>query len=151
MTTQVEQWSCLQFCVKFEHSSEETLWMIQKATGMGNWWLAASSLQGPCSCIMSCEEFFGKTSNHPGDSACLQPWFGALWLRAFPKTKITFERGEISYRWWDLGKYEGAADGNWENCVRSQDAYFEGDSGIIVLRSIFLVSCIFFNNCLYFP
>ena len=45
---------------------------------------------------MSCAEFFGETSNHPGDSAPLQPRFGALQLLAFPKTKITFEREEIS-------------------------------------------------------
>ena len=41
-------------------------------------------------------EFYGKTSNHPGDSAPLQPRFGALWLLAFSKTKITFEREDIS-------------------------------------------------------
>ena len=38
----------------------------------------------------------------------------------------------------------------WENCVRSQGAYFEGDWGVIVLCTTFLVSCIFFNKCLYF-
>ena len=49
---------------------------------------------------------FGKTSNHPGGLAPLQPRFGALRLLAFPKTKITFEREEIS------GKYDGASDGD---------------------------------------
>ena len=38
--------------------------------------------------------------------------------------KITFKREEISECQWDSGKY-GAADGAWENCVRSQGAYFE--------------------------
>ena len=33
----------------------------------------------------------------------LQPRFGALWLLAFPKTKITFEREDISDSWWDSG------------------------------------------------
>ena len=94
-------------------------------------------------------QFFGKTSNHPGDSGPLQPRFGALWLLAFPQTKITFEREEISDHQWDSGKRNGAADGDWENYVRSQDAYFEGDWGIIVLYTTFLVSC-FFNKCLYF-
>ena len=42
------------------------------------------------------QSFFGEMSNHPGDSAPLQPRFGALRLLAFPKTKITFEREEIS-------------------------------------------------------
>ena len=73
---------------------------------MDNWWLAASPQQCTHSRITSFTEFFGKTSNHPSDSGPLQPRFGALWL-PFPKTKITFEREEISDCWWDSGKYEG--------------------------------------------
>ena len=60
--------------------------------------------------------FFCETSYHPGDSAPLQPQFGALGLLAFPNTKITFEREEISDSWWNSGEYNGAADDNWENC-----------------------------------
>ena len=37
----------------------------------------------------------------------------------------------------------------WENCVRSPGAYFEGDWGVIVLCTMFLISCIF-NKCLSF-
>ena len=37
MTERVEQWICIKFCVKLEHSSVETIWMIQKVTAMGNW------------------------------------------------------------------------------------------------------------------
>ena len=92
MTEWVEQRVCIKFCVKLKHS----LNIPQKATDMGNWWLAASSWQCACSCIMSHAEFFGETSNHPGDSAPLQPRFGTLWLLTFPKAKITFEREEIS-------------------------------------------------------
>ena len=40
-------------------------------------------------------------------------------------------------------------DESWENCVRSQGANFKGDWGVIVLCAVFLVSCIFFNKCLY--
>ena len=58
---------------------------------------------------------FGETSNHPGDSAPVEPRFGNPWLLAFPKTKVTFEREEISDHQWDSGKYDRAADGNWEN------------------------------------
>ena len=117
---------------------------------MSNCWLAASSWQCTCSFIMSPAEFFCETLNHPGDSAPLQPRFGALWLLAFSKTKITFEREEVSDCQWESGKYNGTSDGNWENCVRSQSAYFEGDWGVIVLCTMFLVSCIFFNKWLYF-
>ena len=79
---------------------------------------------------------FGKTSSHPGDSAPLQPRFGTLWLLAFPKTKITFEREKTS----DPRKYDRAADGYWENCVRSQGPYLEADSRIIILCTMFFVS-----------
>ena len=54
---------------------------------MCNWWLAASSRQRACSCTTSHAEFFGETSNHPGDSSLLQPRSGTLWLLAFPKKK----------------------------------------------------------------
>ena len=118
MTERVEQQICIKFCVKLEHPSAETIRMIQKAAAMSYWGLAASSRQYTHSCITSHAEFFAKTSNHPGDSAPLQPRLGALWLLAFPQTKITFEREEILDHWWDSGKYNGAADGYWENYVR---------------------------------
>ena len=38
----------------------------------------------------------------------------------------------------------------WKNCVRSHGAYFQGDWGVIVLCTMFLVFCIFFHKCLYF-
>ena len=117
---------------------------------MGNWWLEASSWQCGHSCITCRVEFFGETWNHAGDSALPQSRFGALQLLTLPKTKITFEREEISDHQWDSGKNDRAADGNWENCVSSQGAYFEGDWGIIVLCTLFLVSHIFFNKCHYF-
>ena len=140
MTEQVEQRICIRFCVTLEPSSMETIWMRQKAAAVGHWWWEASSRQCTHSCITSHAEFFGKTSNQPGDSTSLQPRFGTLLLLAFPKTKITFEREEISDCQWDSGKCDGAADGNWENCVRSQGAYFEGDRGVIILCTMFLVS-----------
>ena len=136
--------------MKLEHSSTETIQVIQKATAMDNWWWAASSQQCAHSCITSGAEFFGETSNHPGNSAPLQPRFGGLQLLAFSKTKITFERGQISGRWWDSGKYDRAADGDLENCVRSQGAYFKWDWAIIVLCTMFLLSSVCLNKCLYF-
>ena len=114
--------------------------MIQKAAAIGNWWLAASSWQCANSCITSCVEFFGETSNHPGDSAPLQRISGTMWLLAFLKTKIMFEREEISNHQGDSRKYDRAADGNWENCVRSQSAYFEGDWGSCIQCFLYLIS-----------
>ena len=142
MTEQVEPRICIKLCIKLEHSPAETSWMTQKAAALGSWWLAASSQQHACSCITSRAEFFDKTSNHPGYSVAVQPRFGALWLLAFPQTKIIFEREEISDHWWDSGKYNRAADGDWKNCVGSQGAYSEGDWGIIVqwTSCLYLVS-----------
>ena len=132
----VEQWICIKFCIELEHS--ETIQMIQKAAAMGSWWLAASLWQHACSCFTSYAEFFGKTSNHPGDPAPLLSRFGALQLLASPKTKSIFEREEISDHWWNLGNYNGTDDGDWENCVRSQRAYFEGDWGALSYIQCFL-------------
>ena len=133
--SELEQRICIKFYVKFECSSAETIWMIQKATAMGNWWLAASSWQCAFLCIVHCAECFGKTSNHPGNSAPLQARFGALWLLAFPKTK---------------GKKFQTVDEIQENIIGqqmatgktmgSQRTYFEEDWGTIVLCTIYLVS-----------
>ena len=151
MPERVEQWICIKFCIKLEHSSTGTIQMIQKATAMGNWWLAASSGQYVRSRIMSHAEFLVKHRitqvTQPSHSLDLALWD---WLLAFSKTKITFEREEISGCWWHSGKYNGAADADWESCVRSQGAHFEGDWSIIVLCTMFLVSYIFCNKCLCF-
>ena len=56
----------------------------------------------------------------------LQLRFGTLRL-AFPKTKVTFEREEISDHQLDSGENDGVADSDWENCVRSQGVYSEED------------------------
>ena len=37
MTEQVQQQICTKFCINLEHSSAETIQMIQKAAAMGNW------------------------------------------------------------------------------------------------------------------
>ena len=42
MHEQIEQQICIKFCVKLEHSSTETIRMIQKAEAIGNCRLAAS-------------------------------------------------------------------------------------------------------------
>ena len=146
----LSKWSNVKFCIKLGHSSMETIWMIQKATAMGNRQLAASSQQCARLCITTCAEFFWWNIKSPRWLSPLQPRFGTLQLLAYPKTKITFEKKEILDGQWDSGKYNRVADGDWENCVMSQGAYFEGDWGIIVLCTMFPVSCVFFNECLFF-
>ena len=136
MTERVEQWICIKFCIKFEHPSMETIRMIHH-----------SNVPTHVSYLM--QSFLAKHQIIWWFSPS-KPTFGTLWLLAFSKTKITFEREEISDYHWDSGKYDGAADGNWENgnwekCV---GPYFEGDQGAIVLCTMFLLFCIFFNKCI---
>ena len=135
MTEQAEQWICIKFCVNLEHSSG----MVQKVIVIGNWQLHQNNTPALL-CITSHAGFFGKTSNYPGDATPLKPRFSALCNLAFSKTKVTFEREEISDCQWDSEKSNRAADGNWENCVRSQGTYFEGNWGIIVLYTMFLLT-----------
>ena len=132
---------CIKLCIKLGYSSAETIWMVQKAIAMGNWWLAASSWQVAQSCITSSAEFFLQNIRWP---RWLSPWFGILRFLPFPKTKITFGRKEISDHRWASGKYDRAADSYWEHCVRSQSAYFEGDRGIIV-QSTMSLKCLYFS------
>ena len=141
MTEQSEQQICIKFCIKLDHSSTETIWMIQKAAAVGNWWWAASSQHILC-------RVFGETSNHPGDSALLQLRFGALWLLAFAKTKITFEREKISGHWWDSGKIW---QGSWWRLGELREV-----PRCLLCRELrhhcpmYNVSCIFFSKRLYF-
>ena len=127
-----------------ESASNSTLsWNIppwklsQKAAAMDNWCITTTH---PLMHRISCRVFSAKYQITQGTQDPLQPKFGVLKLLAFPKTKITNEREETSDCGWDSGKYDRAADGDWENCVRSQGAYFEGDWDIIVLYAMFLVS-----------
>ena len=150
MIEQAEQWICIKFCIKLEHSSTETIRMIQlQLWATGDWQLHHDNTPTHVSCLV--QSFLVKHQiTQVIWPAPLQPRFGTLQLLAFPKTKIIFESKEISDLQWDLGKYDGAADGAWENCVRSKGAYFEGDWGITVLCTMFLISRIFFKKCLYF-
>ena len=87
---QVAEWAeqgiCIEFCIKLEHSSEETIWMIQKAAAMDKGWLAALSLQYTCSYIISAE-IFGKTSSPPGDSTLYSPELVPCDFCLFPKLR----------------------------------------------------------------
>ena len=111
MTERVEQWICIRFCVKLEHSSVETIQVMYKAAAMGNWWSTASSLQRACSGIMSHAEVFGETSNHPGDSA--QIWHPVtssfsqnknhLWKARDFRLSMRFRKIRWG-SWWQLGE-----------------------------------------------
>ena len=146
----VEQRICIRFCVKLEHSSVETFWMIQKTAAMGNWWLAASS-QHAHSRVTYYAEFLVKHQITQVTQLPYSPDLEPCDFCFVSKTKITFERWVISDHDEIQENTTGQlANGDWENYVRSRGASFEGDWGVIVLCTMFLVSCVFFNKCLYF-
>ena len=138
--------STSKICVKLEHSSTETIHMIQKAAGMGNWWWAASSRQHACllrhhvSCRVSRRVFWWNIRS---------PRFGALWLLAAPKTKITYER-EKDFRL-SVG-FRRIQWGSWlwlgELCEVPRCLLWR-ELRRHCPNTMFLVSCIF-NKCLYF-
>ena len=162
---QVEQWIYIKFCIKLEDSSIETVWMIQKAAIMGNWWLVASSwlhthyashllqrflvkhqitqvTQLPCSPDLApCNFWLFTKLKSPLKGRRLQTMKEIQENRKEQLMTIPTKDFAECFEQWKRC---------WENCVRSQSAYLEGDWGVIVLYAIFLVSCIFFNKCLHF-
>ena len=131
-----EQRISIQFYIKLEHSSAETIWMIQKAAAMGKWWLAASSQQFR-SCIMSCIEFLAEHQitevTEPHYMPDLMPcnsWF-------FPKLKSPLKEKRFQTVD-DSGKYNGAANGDWENCMRSQVPTLKGTEAPLSYVQCFL-------------
>ena len=95
---------------------------------------------------VSCR-LFGETSNHPGDSASLQPRFGAWWLLAIPKLKSPLK----GKRFQTISEIQENMMGQLIAIGRAAwGVYFERDWGVIVLCAMFLVSCVSFSKCLYF-
>ena len=146
ITERVEQQRiCIRFCIKVEHSSMETVWMIQKAKAVGNWWPTASSRQCARSCTISCAVFWWNFKS-PGDSAPVQIWHAVtsgfsqnyyhLWTAGDLRLSVKFRK-----TWW----------GSWwqleELCEVPRCLFWRG---LRRLCPIYNVSCIFFNKCLYF-
>ena len=144
MTEWVEQQICINLCVKLGYSPAETIQKIQKAAAMGNWWLLASSQKCACSSIMSCAEFFGETSNHRGDSAPYSPDLVPCNFWLFPKLKSPlkgkrFQTVEIQENMMVIGR----------TVWGSKMPTLKGTE-VSLSYVAFLVSCVFFNKCLYF-
>ena len=94
MIERVEQGICI-FCVKLEHSSMETIWMIEKAAAMGTGdWQLHHNMPTHAPCLE--QRFLTKYQI----TQVIQPLYSPdlvpcdFWL--FPKLKITFEKEEIS-------------------------------------------------------
>ena len=144
MTEWVEQQIFFTFLIKLQHSSLETIQMIQKVVAMGNWWLAASSQQCACSSITHLLQSFGAKHQitqvtQPHYSPDLAPC--DFWL--FSKLKSPSKRkrfqtvSEIQEN--TMGQLMAIG-----RTVSSQGVYTEGGWGFIVLCTMFIVSCVFF-------
>ena len=116
----------------------------------GNWWLAASSCQRAHSCITSHAEFFWWNIKSP---RWLSPPYNPdlapsdFWLS--PKLKPPL-KGKRFHTVKEIQENTVVPLMETGRTVRLQGAYFEGDWGIAILCTVVLVSCIFFNKCLYF-
>ena len=138
MTEWVKQWICIKLCIKLERSSVETLWMFQRLQlwATSDWQLHHNNLPPHASCLVQSFWQNIKSSrwlSHPrAQNQCPA-------IPPFPKTSITFEREEISDCRWDSGKYNGAADGDWENCVSSKVPTLKGTEA-----SLFYVQCLLY-------
>ena len=138
MIEQVKPW----ISIKFVLSLNIPLWKLfiwfrsLQLWATGDWQLHHNNMPAHISHLV--QSFLVKHQITQVTQPSCSPGFP--WLLAFPKTKPTFEKKEISDLQCNLGEYNGAADSNWENCVRSHSAYFEGDWGIIALCTMVLVS-----------
>ena len=139
---------------------------IKMAAAMGQWWLAASSHNTPAHASSLVQRFWQNTKSPKWIiSTPYSPYLAphSFWL--FPKLKSPLK----GKRFQTVDEIQENMMGQlmaiptkdfaecfeqWKrcrkNCVRSQGAYFEGDWGVMVLCTMFLVSCVIFNKCLHF-
>ena len=147
MTERTEQQICIKFCIKLEHSSAETMWIIQKVAAVGNM-IGSFLMTMSCSCITSLTEFFWQNIK---SSRWLSPLPDLVpcQLLTFPKTKIIFK-----------GKRVQTVDEIQENMMGQLMAIGRTVWGpkVPTLKgteaSLFYVQCFWylvsFNKCLYF-
>ena len=108
MTEWVEQ----QICIQIEHSSVETIWMIEKAVSLRNRWLAASSHKAPAHASCLVKSFLVKRKitqvTQPPYSPDLVPC--GFWLSPKLKSPLKGKRFRLSIifrkikwgSWWQL-------------------------------------------------
>ena len=151
MTEQVERQICIKFCVKLEHSSTETIRMIQKATVVGNWWLAVHHNNVPTHASHLLQSFVVKYQitqvTQPPPSPLQSPDIVPYDVQLFPKLKSSLKgkrfRPSVRFRkiwqgsWWELREL-------WEvpRCLHWR--------GLRHHCPVYNISCIFFNKCLFF-
>ena len=117
MTEHAEQWICIKFALSLSIPLQKPFRWCRRPQlwATGDWQLHHDNVSTHASRVMqSFLWWLVMTSNHPGDSAPIQPKFGALWLLAFPKTKVTLKgkrfrtidelQENMTGSWWQLGE-----------------------------------------------
>ena len=147
VTERIGQLICIKFGFKLEHASMKSVQMSQKATALGNSWLAALSWQCTGSCITFPAEFLAKHQipqvTQPPYGPELAPCAFWLFLKLKSPLKGRDFRSLMRFRkiqlgWWRLG----------ELCEVPRCLLWKG-LRCHFLCPMFHVSCIFFNKCLY--
>ena len=142
-------WIYIKFCIKLEHSFMEIIWMIQKTKAMGNWWLGSFIMT---SCLLMHHISCSSVVKHhitrwlSPSTAPLVPF--NFWL--FPKLKSPLK----GKRFQTLNEIQENITGQLMAIGRTlwhpKVPTLKRDWDVIVLCTMFLVSCIFFSKCLYF-
>ena len=123
MTEQLEQQICIKSCIKLEHSSTETIQMMQRMQlwAPGDWQLHHDSVSTRASRLL--QSFFTKHQiTQPPYSPDLLPC--NFWLFPKPKSPLKGKRFQTVSEAQENTKRQLMVIGR---TVRSQGAYFEGD------------------------
>ena len=144
MTERVEQQICIKFCIKLEHSSMETIRMIQKATAMGNWWLQLHHDNMPTHASRLMQSFLAKHQITQVTQPPYNPGLAPCDFCLFPKWKSSLK-----------GKRFQTINDIQENTMGQLGELCEVTRCLLwrELRHhcpMYYVSYIFFNKCLHF-
>ena len=150
-TERVEQWLCIKFCIKAWTLVCRNYLYYSEGHSYGQL-VIGSFITTMCPLmhhVVSCRVFWQNIKSPrwlrpttaqilcPVTSGFSQNW-NHLWKGRDFRPWIIFRKIRQG-SWWPLG----------ELC-EAQGTYFEWDWGVIVVCTMFLVSCVFFNKCLFF-
>ena len=146
MTEQVERQICIKFCIKLEHSSIETIRMIQKTSAISNWWLVDHD-NVPAHASQLLKSFLVKHQitqvNQPHYSPDLVPC--NFWL--FPKLKSPLKGKRFQTIFWFRKMGRGSRWLLGELCEVPRCLLWRGLRHHCPMYNVY---CIFFSKCLYF-
>ena len=148
MTERIEQWTCLKFCVQLEHSSMETMPMIQGHSYgqrvIGSFIMKTYLLMNyVLGRVLLLKHQITQVTQPP-----YSPDLAPCGFYLFPKLKSPLKgkrfKTIIEIQENTMGQMMVTGRTVWGSKVPNLKA-------TEVSLSMFLISCVFFNKCLYFP